>query len=221
MSKETDDFEELVEKLSQEIYSGALRPGEWLKQIDVVKRHDAKPFSARKAFQRLQEKGLAEYEKNRGYKVAHPSETELRQVKEIRCILEVGATEDILRNMKKRTLQSLRKLAEEFDEAIETGSKEDLRNINFAFHDKMVRQCGNPMLADMIDELRKRQIPGTRDVWSTVRQMRVSAQEHFDMLDAIEADDLSRFRDVVHHHIIKDIENTLPLRARKPSQRTA
>jgi len=221
MSKEPDNFEELVEKLSREIYSGALRPGEWLKQIDVVKRHKTKPFSARKAFQRLHEKGLAEYEKNRGYRVAHPSEAELRQVKEIRCILEIGATEDILRNMKKRTLQALRKLAEEFDDAIETRSKEELRNINFAFHDKMVRLCGNPMLADMIDELRKRQVPGTADVWSTVRQMRVSAQEHFDMLDAIENNDLSRFRDVVHHHIIKDIEHTLPQRARKPSRQTA
>jgi len=209
MPRQPDTFDALIETLSQDIYSGALRPGEWLKQIDVVNRYGAKPFFARKALQQLEQKGLAEYEKNKGFRVAHPSEAELIQVKEIRGILEVGVAPVVIRNMDPQTLERLRDLASAFEEAIETASKETLRKLNFEFHDKMVRVCGNPMLADMIDELRKRQIPGTRDVWSTVLQQRESARQHFDMIAALEAGDETRFKDIVHLHIFKDVQDLM------------
>ena len=196
---------ELVNAIREEIYRGGLRPGEWLKQQDVVERYAVKPFLARKAFQILSERGLVQHEKFRGFRVALPSEKELRQLKEVRCILETGAAPAVMAAATDADVSRLRQLADEFDALIDSIDPIPPRDKNAEFHDAVNAIAGNPLLEDMIREARERQIPGALDIWISPRRIRQSAQDHHDIVDAIQRRDAEGYARLIRSHILRDI----------------
>ncbi|MFX7090787.1 GntR family transcriptional regulator, partial [Acinetobacter baumannii] len=66
------------------IRDGAYRPGEWLRQIDLEERFGAKRFDVRSALSELAVRGTVEHIVNRGYRVAVPDMTAIREILAIR-----------------------------------------------------------------------------------------------------------------------------------------
>lgn len=197
--------DQLVSRIRDEIYSGGLRPGEWLKQADVVDRYEVSGFMARKALQALNDRGLLRHEKFRGYRVALPSEKELRHLKQVRCILETGAVAEIVANATPDAIADLRSRATAFRDSIDSLDPLLPRRLNAEFHDSFYALAGNAVLSEMIRTTRERQVPGALDIWISARRMQDSARDHFAMVDAVEGKDIAGLAVLIRHHILRDI----------------
>jgi DNA-binding GntR family transcriptional regulator len=98
-------------------------------------------------------------------------------------------------------LADLADLATRFEQAIETGDPPTRTELNFAFHRRLYEIAGNPVLAELIREMRERGQDGTTGRWYTLAGVRQSAREHHGMVGAIRDRDAAALRALIDHHI--------------------
>src|SRR5690606_15276739 len=70
----------LDDRIAQDIHTGRLSPGTWLKQIDVELRYGAERPAVRTALDALAKRRLVQRIPNRGYRVAEFSGQQIREI---------------------------------------------------------------------------------------------------------------------------------------------
>jgi len=192
---------EVTDNILQDIMTGVLAPGTWLKQVDLERRYDATRPEVRRALDRLAQKRLVEHVPNRGYHVFEPDGRRAKEVAEIRVILETGVADAIVANASAENIAKLRMLASRFDEMALTGTLLELYEANLAFHRYLLALSGNQELVDLITEIRQRTSSAPVAQWKTRARIEQSGREHHMMIDAIAADDPEELKRVTILHI--------------------
>lgn len=193
----------LANALASEIHSGALAPGEWLKQIDIEQRYSAKRMDVRRALDRLVQKRLVVHLPNRGYHVVRPDGRLAQEIRDVRVILETGAVDGILARARDEDVAEARRLALRFENLLLGGSAIDLHDANIAFHGYLLGLCGNPELSALVRELRGRIASALAGQWQKRSRIEQSSREHLAMVDALAAGDAEALRRLIRAHILQ------------------
>lgn len=193
----------LANALASEIHSGALAPGEWLKQIDIEQRYSAKRMDVRRALDRLVQKRLVVHLPNRGYHVVRPDGRLAQEIRDVRVILETGAVDGILARARGEDVAEARRLALRFENLLLGGSAIDLHDANIAFHGYLLGLCGNPELSALVRELRGRIASALAGQWQKRSRIEQSSREHLAMVDALAAGDAEALRRLIRAHILQ------------------
>ena len=193
----------VYESLKQRIITGELRPGLPINEADFARDLSVSKTPVREALRQLERDGFVENVQGRGSAVSPIKPQDIREVLEIREILEVGAAKraawlrgnDDLRAKR----EECRKLLEEesSQESVhEWGSWEDL-------HLSIVKAVGNQTLVDMYLGLLDRihRIRGYYGQRFTQRRLHEIIGEHAAMLDAIVEGDAERAEKAVQSHL--------------------
>ncbi|WP_168173710.1 GntR family transcriptional regulator [Thalassospira sp. TSL5-1] len=191
----------LTERIRADILIGAYRPGEWLRQMDLQETYQATRFQIRRALDDLVLMGLAEHVPNRGIRLVSPSTEERHQMTEVRVILEREAALSLVENVRDADITLISNAAEAFDRAIEGGSYATLRQLNHHFHRAMNRPLPNTIMANLLNDLRERDLPGSWTGWAGASGLKASSQQHLDMVDALRARDGERLSNIITLHI--------------------
>jgi DNA-binding GntR family transcriptional regulator len=194
---------DVTDLVLQDILAGVLLPGTWLKQIDLERRYNCTRPEVRRALDRLAQKRLVEHVPNRGYHVYEPDGRRAREVSEIRIILETAIVGTIIQNASPADITNLRGLAEQFDFMVLNGTMLELYEANLAFHRQLLILGGNQELVDLITEIRQRTSSAPVSQWRTRARVEQSGREHHLMVDAIEAADTERLKELVRQHILQ------------------
>jgi len=200
-NKNPDAGPGVVEQLQEDILAERYRPGEWLKQADLESRYRANRFEVRMALSALAARHLIDHIPNRGYRVINPSDRERAELYEVRIILETAAGRLAAQRASENDINELTRLVDEFEDAIENGSLDDLRKLNFAFHSRFNDICGNKMLAEQVRELRERGLPGRSGGWDTVAGMRASNEDHRKMIEMLRQRDTEGLGYIIYRHL--------------------
>jgi DNA-binding GntR family transcriptional regulator len=200
-SAEVSDARDVTDLVLQDILAGALLPGTWLKQIDLERRYKCTRPEVRRALDRLAQKRLVEHVPNRGYHVYEPDGRRAREVSEIRIVLETAVAGAIVENASPTEIVQLRQLAEHFDRMVLNGTTLELYEANLAFHRQLLLLGGNLELVELITEIRQRTSSAPVSQWRTRARVEQSGREHHMMIDAIEAGDTDRLKELVRQHI--------------------
>ncbi|HEV7305015.1 GntR family transcriptional regulator [Ensifer sp.] len=152
MEKQLDDTlaSRISRALAERIISGLLMPGERLRQDHIAEEFGASHVPVREAFRRLEAQGLAVSEPRRGVRVASFDLKEVREVAEMRAVLEVLALRHAIPHLTAAILDR----AEAATVAADTSR--DVRSweaANRAFHRLILEPCGMPRLLAAIDDL--------------------------------------------------------------------
>ncbi|NVD38058.1 GntR family transcriptional regulator [Ensifer sp. HO-A22] len=152
MDKQRDDTiaSRISRALAERIISGALTPGERLRQDHIAEEFGASHVPVREAFRLLEAQGLAASEPRRGFRVAAFDLKEVREVAEMRAVLEVLALRHAIPHLTAAILDR----AEAATAAADTSR--DVRSweaANRAFHRLILEPCGMPRLLASIDDL--------------------------------------------------------------------
>lgn len=152
MDKQRDDTiaSRISRALAERIISGALTPGERLRQDHIAEEFGASHVPVREAFRLLEAQGLAVSEPRRGFRVAAFDLKEVREVAEMRAVLEVLALRHAIPHLTAAILER----AEAATVAADTSR--DVRSweaANRAFHRLLLTPCGMPRLLASIDDL--------------------------------------------------------------------
>lgn len=189
------------EALTADLLAGKYSPGEWLKQADLEAAYNVNRFEVRIALAELSVRGLLEHLPNRGYRVCNHSDEEREQLYELRTLLEVAAARLVVQRATAEQVDAFERLVKAFDEAIEAGGQDRLREVNYELHNYLYSMSGNALLARQINELRQRGIPGRRGQWDTLKSIKASSADHSEMLDMLRRRDADGLAAVVYRHL--------------------
>lgn len=192
---------DVTDLILNDIQTGVLAPGSWLKQIDLERRYGCGRPDVRRALDRLTQKRIVEHVPNRGYHVFEPDGDRARRVSEIRILLETGVADRIIDNATAGAIAELRRLADQFDAVILDGTTIDLYEANLAFHHALLSLCGNDELVSLVTEIRQRTSSAPVSQWITRARIQQSSLEHYEMVDAINMKDVEKLKSVIVRHI--------------------
>lgn len=142
--------EQVVELLSESIFSGRIKPGQRLNESELSRDLGLSRIPVREALQKLQERGLVVDVPRRGKFVINLSEEEIQKINSLRIILEGEA---LRLSRVKITPEGVRDLArlvgkmERFREASEV----EASTLDMEFHRAIWSHCGNEFLAKTLE----------------------------------------------------------------------
>ncbi|MBM2623524.1 GntR family transcriptional regulator [Actinoplanes sp. LDG1-06] len=135
-----------VERLSREILSGRTEPGERLVEEQLTRLLGISRAPLREAMRLLAQQGLVEHIPRRGARVATLSADDVRELYEVRDVLERHAVAAMPLSP---DLTALRAALDVMRKATEADDRLELANAHRQFHTEVVALGGNRQLAEL------------------------------------------------------------------------
>lgn len=175
---------QIARTLAERIVSGALPPGQWLRQDHVAAEFRASHVPVREAFRRLAAQGLVTVEPRKGARVAPLDSSDVLEVAEMRAALEVLALRHAMPRMSGEALEAAHEAAcpNSADTDIEA-----LEENNRCFHRAIVTPCAMPRLLAAIADLHRASARHLFAAWRILNWRSRSDDEHRAILAAIQA----------------------------------
>ena len=182
------------------ILKGDFPPGSFIEEAVACEVTGVSRSPVREALNRLAAEGYLELHRRRGAMVCRLSATELRDLYEVRLMVETHAVRKICREGRTLPPELLR-----LCDAHEAMPADDLLGcveINRLFHQALVAAAGNRVLVDVFDGL---QAPLSRVAMVSLQQgfgkTEVIEEEHREMIAALSVHDEARALAVVERHL--------------------
>jgi DNA-binding GntR family transcriptional regulator len=137
-----------VDRLRRDILSGRTDPGERLVEEQLTRRLGISRAPLREAMRLLAEQGLVEHIPRRGARVAILSDDDVRELYEVRDVLERHAVTTTPRG---RDLTRLREALGAIRTATDTDDRLELANAHRRFHVEVVALSGNRQLTALYE----------------------------------------------------------------------
>lgn len=182
-----DRVHEVVGLLEEDIVLGRLHPRERLIEDDLCARFALKRHVARRVLAELQAMGLAEHTPNVGASVKAFSAGLVRELYELRALLESSAAARMPLPLSEQDLAPLRELQREHDAAVAGGDLRAAFWSNLRFHDGLFALCGNTALTEAITEYARRTHPIRSSAFAYPGYLERSREQHHAMLSALQA----------------------------------
>lgn len=182
------------------IKKGEYLPGDRIVISRVARENGCSEIPVREALRRLESEKLVELLPNRGAVVSRVSKSFLSQLFAVKAILESGAVRLAADNLTPAQLKRLRGLARDMVAAFEAGNLKQCSALNHKFHITLYRTTGNDVLVDYIDELWNKWPTGHYANAISDEWYRISMQQHFELLDALEAGDKDKAEEIIRYH---------------------
>jgi len=201
--------QEIYECLLSEIIAGVMAPGQYLSEVNLSQRFEASRTQVREALIHLHKEALLEKGPFKGYVVVEMSLESIRELFQLRLLLEPAAAKLAARNSKAdRTLKKIQALQERMQEAVvaSKGYQQFLQisELDCGFHKAIGEACGNRRLAQLImeimNQLRRFQCGFKNRPW-----LSATIEEHTTILDAIKLRDPPKAEQFMLHHIQQSI----------------
>ena len=177
----------LADRMREEIADGTLRPGQQLLQEELSARYGVSRSPLREALRQLEAEGIVEYHANRGAVVTSLDAADLREIFELRRILEVAAIRFAVSGMDDRTIEEAKSILARLTRSSDFNQ---WKKLHWEFHECLYRRARRPRLLALILDHRVK-IDRFRHADKQVRRLvKDSAHDHRALLDACAARDV-------------------------------
>lgn len=187
--------------LEAALVAGELEPGELYSAPMLGERFGVSATPVREAMLALAKDGFVVAERNRGFRVVEMSEADLDEICQIRLMLEVPATVEVVKLVSAEVLDRLDQIADEIVAAASRGDLIDYLDSDRRFHVELISQLGNGRLTELVDRLRRQTRLFGLDALVVTGKLVASAEEHHELLAAIRARDTAGTKRLIHSHI--------------------
>jgi DNA-binding GntR family transcriptional regulator len=155
----------------------------------------------REALFDLANEGLIEVVRNKGFRVPELSEDELNEIFELRELLEVHATSQLVGKITDLEIAECQALAEETMAWARASDLQGFLSSDRQFHRCLLAATRNRRLADIVGRLRDatrlRRLPEVTESGELV----LSAEEHLEIVKALKAGDAAEVTAWIKHHL--------------------
>ncbi|PLX30956.1 MAG: GntR family transcriptional regulator [Clostridiales bacterium] len=140
----------IAEELKEAILTGKFKEGQALKQEEIAAMFETSLIPVREALRTLEVQGLVEFKINKGAFVSNLSVDEVKEIFEIRTMLESGAIEIAAENITGEDIEKAEAILDGMDN--ETDGK-SLSRLNWKFHSIIYEASNRKKLIQMIAPL--------------------------------------------------------------------
>lgn len=191
----------IAKELRREIMMGAIPPGTWLRQDQLAERFGGSAIPVREGLRTLAAEGIVQMFPHRGARVTELSAQELREIYEVRAILESQAARRALPNLSAEDLRELEGYVQLMD-----GDAHDVLQIietNYRFHRCLYQRAGNTRLMRTIENLRASTQHYLHAYIRLLGRMPDAQSDHRAMVEACRNRDEDRLEQVTYRHLIQ------------------
>lgn len=149
--KSASQSNKVYEGLRGKILANQLLPGSRLKEDDWAARSEVSRVSVREALNRLLGEGLLETGEKGGYFVKSMTADRLREVREVRELLEIGALKLACDRMTPEDLAGLEALCDDFSAMVEKGYWSGACEADIRFHETLIGISRNSKLKQLYE----------------------------------------------------------------------
>jgi DNA-binding GntR family transcriptional regulator len=202
-------WESVLSRLRLAIVTGALAPGTHLVETELAARLAVSRGPVREALTRLEQEGLVVNYPYRGRFVAEITEEDIREVYDLRRLIESRAIESLGHVINGAGLTRLRDIRQQMIEALKDGRNEEFADLDVEFHRQIVTMSQRERLLKIWNTLASvthafivlnaRNDPGA---------IRTISDGHEGILDALAHQDTATACEVLKQHL-SDAETTL------------
>lgn len=174
------------ESLSAAIISGELAPGTLVSVPTLAAQFEVSATPVREAMLDLEQRGFVAPVRNKGFRVTDVSEKDLREIVELRQLLEVPAMRALATDFPVDSLPGWRAMADEITGYADTANLTAFIERDRDFHLGLLEIYGNRRLVEAVRELRQQTRMVNLVRMKESNELHQSAEEHHLMLDLLE-----------------------------------
>lgn len=187
--------------LRQGILTGELKPGERLMEIHLANKLGVSRTPIREAIRKLELEGLVTMIPRRGAEVAQITEKSMKDVLEVRKVLDDLSVELACERITEEEKELLKSACVDFEEAVKTGDFAKIAKTDVAFHDIIVTATRNIRLSQMVNNLAEQMYRYRFEYIKDSSQHARLVQEHEEICQGIIAGDKKRALEAIEAHI--------------------
>lgn len=208
--------DQLRRTLEQEIFTGALKPGDRLDEQSLAQRFSVSRTPVREALRQLSASGLIEVRPRQGAVVSVITLPRLIEMFEVMAELEGMCARLAARRMTEAERARLRQIVEEAAVFAESVDLDAYYVNNRDFHDAIYAGSHNQTLEEMTRSLHHRTAPYRRHQLNRPGRVHESLAEHKTVVEAVLAGDPEAAGRAMHRHVnvqgdvFADFLSTLP-----------
>lgn len=191
----------VFKSLRRAILKGELLPGERLMEVKLSKSLGVSRTPIREAMRKLELEGLVKMVPRKGATVAGITEKSLREVLEVRKVLEELAVFLACERMEDKDIKLLSEAEEKFRLVVKGGNPIDIAKADEGFHDIIFAGSGNDKLVQLLNNLREQMYRYRLEHVKDPKQWDIIIGEHDSLLQAIISRDSIKAKDIMRYHI--------------------
>jgi DNA-binding GntR family transcriptional regulator len=191
----------IFQHLGRAIVEGRLRPNQRLVEMQLCQEFGCSRSPLREAIRMLAAEGLVTLTPRRGARVADLSPKALRDVFEVRLLLEGLSARLAAEHRSDQEVTELKAMNASMRRAVETGDLNLFFALNTAFHQAIARIGGNAYLASLQETAANRSFLPLFMFLSDAAHLTAAVEAHDEILGAIEERDPSAAEQGMAQHI--------------------
>ncbi len=187
--------------LRRGILTGELKPGERLMEIHLANKLGVSRTPIREAIRKLELEGLVTMIPRRGAEVAQITPKSMKDVLEVRKVLDTLAVELACERISQEEKEQLAQACREFEKAVESGDFGTIARTDVAFHDIIVEATGNMRLTQMVNNLAEQMYRYRFEYIKDAKMHSQLIQEHRQIYEGILNKDVEAAKAAIASHI--------------------
>ncbi|MDX8350231.1 GntR family transcriptional regulator [Cognatiyoonia sp. IB215446] len=195
--------------LMDDIATGLLRPGERLDEVKLTERFGVSRTPIREALTRLTAQAILVPGAKRGVRVAEYSREELAQIFEAMHEIEATCARIAAQRLSLLSRSEIEAAQSACVAAAESGDMHAYLHANEAFHQTIYRATGNPYIAEIASDFRRRTGPFRAKKFASKDDLIASAKSHEALIASIFSEDSKAASDGMRAHMTESFLRTL------------
>ena len=191
----------MQEEIERLIMTGELAVGSRINESELAQRFNTSRGPVREALRALEEAGLVRNEKNRGVFVREIGFEEADEIYELREALEEIIGRRASRAITPDALKRLKAMLAPMKTAAQAQNVEQYAQLNLQFHDVLLEIAGSQKLTETYKRLTKELLLFRMRALHSRGGLRVSADEHRHIVEAIASGDPDRAGKAMRQHV--------------------
>ncbi|MDD9268543.1 GntR family transcriptional regulator [Paenibacillus sp. GCM10023248] len=135
--------------LKKQIMKGELPPGHRVIVLEIAKAFDVSQAPVREALERLKHEGMIIGKTNKGSMVAPITLKEIRDIYELRQLIEGHALRETMKNLTPKDIAHLEQILHGMKESVDENDPYRLVELDMAFHGYFYERSGNALFLDI------------------------------------------------------------------------
>ncbi len=193
----------------EDIAAGALQPGERLDETGLAERFGVSRTPVREALSRLTAQGILVARDKRGVQVAEYSREQLAQIFEAMHEIEAVCARLAAQRLSLLARAEIEAAQKHCLKVAESGDFAAYLRANEAFHLAIYKATGNPYIAELAADFRRRTGPFRAKKFASTEDLIASAKSHEELLNSIFSEDSQTASKGMRDHMTASFIQTL------------
>ena len=191
--------------LREAIITGDLQSGERLMEVKLANELGVSRTPVREAIRKLELEGLVVMTARKGAEVAPINSKDLKEVLEIRSVLESLACELACQNVKPASIKALKEINSDIEAAINEDDDERITKLDVDFHEKIYEMTNNQRLINILHQLKEHIYRYRFAYIRDIKNKNTIVEEHQRIIeDLIDKNGKAAKKDIEHHIAVQE-----------------